>query len=592
MTAAAGITTSAQPPTAVVQIQPGMNVQPVVLVDANGQYVTPGGSTTAGSLATTTLPVNVAAATAPTAGQALIATSATAATWQAVQVKDIPALKAFSIVDYGADPTGVTASTTAITAAKTAAGAGSRNIILVPPGTYLTGPMTFDGFHWLGYGPRASVFKATSGSLDWFTNTGYASGSVNANETETVIEGLGFNGANLSGTNSGNLYGSDYAGSVGGSVSGSPCVVAVGNGFSGTFNATVPTFIFRDCEIFNGPGIGFSTEYSRGGLPSTQTSGLFVHDNGSHGCIFGSDQVHSGPVSENNAGAQFYANGSSSYAVAGAKAYSALGSTGYGFHFTGQTTGAAWTACLAQDNNEGGAYFDGCQGYTVTGFVADSNGTTGTPQPAVIFGNSAQGNFIEFTAVDRNYNGAGNKQLYALNMDTASTGNFIACDAFYKTGGSSALSFFKSGSATGAGNALRIPGWTAATAGTSAGSGIQLIGGAISPGVVALADAATVSTDASQGNVFTVTLGGSRTMAAPSNPVDGQVIRYRVTQDTAGSHTLTWNGAFDFGSGAAPTLTTTANKTDIVAFEFIATTVNGTPLNKWAYLGASVPQGF
>ena len=83
MAAAAGITTSGQPPTATVNIQPGMNVQPVVLVDQNGNYVTPGGSsTTAGSLATTTVPVNVAAATAPMSGQVLTATSGTTATWQ------------------------------------------------------------------------------------------------------------------------------------------------------------------------------------------------------------------------------------------------------------------------------------------------------------------------------------------------------------------------------------------------------------------------------------------------------------------------------------------------------------------------------
>ena len=83
MAAAVGITTSGQPPTATVNIQPGMNVQPVVLVDQNGNYVTPGGSsTTAGSLATTTVPVNVAAATAPTSGQVLTATSGTTATWQ------------------------------------------------------------------------------------------------------------------------------------------------------------------------------------------------------------------------------------------------------------------------------------------------------------------------------------------------------------------------------------------------------------------------------------------------------------------------------------------------------------------------------
>lgn len=87
MAAAAGITTSGGVPTAVVNVQPGVNVQPVVLVDQNGQYVTPGGTaTTAGSLATTTSPVNVAAATAPSTGQALIATSGTTATWQFVPI--------------------------------------------------------------------------------------------------------------------------------------------------------------------------------------------------------------------------------------------------------------------------------------------------------------------------------------------------------------------------------------------------------------------------------------------------------------------------------------------------------------------------
>lgn len=46
--AAAGIVTASAPPNAVVQVQPGMQVQPVVLVDQNGNYVT-----TAGSVMTT-----------------------------------------------------------------------------------------------------------------------------------------------------------------------------------------------------------------------------------------------------------------------------------------------------------------------------------------------------------------------------------------------------------------------------------------------------------------------------------------------------------------------------------------------------------
>jgi hypothetical protein len=84
MPPAPGIVTSGTgPPNAVVEIQPGMNVQPVVLVDQNGQYVTTSGSTaTAGYLADLTGSVAVFAAPAPIVGQVLTATSGSTATWQ------------------------------------------------------------------------------------------------------------------------------------------------------------------------------------------------------------------------------------------------------------------------------------------------------------------------------------------------------------------------------------------------------------------------------------------------------------------------------------------------------------------------------
>jgi hypothetical protein len=74
--------TSGQP-NSVVVIQQGLQVQPVVLVDQNGNAVTPGGgSGTATALATLTTPVVVSGATAPTTGQVLTAVSASVATWQ------------------------------------------------------------------------------------------------------------------------------------------------------------------------------------------------------------------------------------------------------------------------------------------------------------------------------------------------------------------------------------------------------------------------------------------------------------------------------------------------------------------------------
>jgi hypothetical protein len=52
LTAAAGLTTSSSPPNTVAVIQPGMNVQPVVLVDQNGNYVASSVTLTATTVST------------------------------------------------------------------------------------------------------------------------------------------------------------------------------------------------------------------------------------------------------------------------------------------------------------------------------------------------------------------------------------------------------------------------------------------------------------------------------------------------------------------------------------------------------------
>ncbi len=63
--------------------------------------------------------------------------------------------------------------------------------------------------------------------------------------------------------------------------------------------------------------------------------------------------------------------------------------------------------------------------------------------------------------------------------------------------------------------------------------------GAIAPAVVALADAATISVDASLGNDFRLTIAGNRTMGNPANPADGQQVTFQVTQGSGGPFTLT-----------------------------------------------------
>lgn len=84
---------------------------------------------------------------------------------------------------------------------------------------------------------------------------------------------------------------------------------------------------------------------------------------------------------------------------------------------------------------------------------------------------------------------------------------------------------------------------------------------------VALTDAATIATDAEASNVFTVTLGGNRTLGAPTNlgyGWSGGTYLWIITQDGTGSRTLAYNSVFKFPGGTAPTLTTAANAVDVL----------------------------
>ncbi|WP_156893119.1 hypothetical protein [Actinokineospora enzanensis] len=96
----------------------------------------------------------------------------------------------------------------------------------------------------------------------------------------------------------------------------------------------------------------------------------------------------------------------------------------------------------------------------------------------------------------------------------------------------------------------------------------------------ALTDAATLSVDASLGRHFRVTLGGNRTLAAPSSGVDGQMILLEVTQDGTGGRTLTAGTGVVLGDDVASlALSTGANRTDYVLLLFHAAK------GKWSVLG-------
>jgi hypothetical protein len=89
-----------------------------------------------------------------------------------------------------------------------------------------------------------------------------------------------------------------------------------------------------------------------------------------------------------------------------------------------------------------------------------------------------------------------------------------------------------------------------------------------------LTDASTISWDTSLGQIATVTLGGNRTIGAPTNLKVGTFILH-VIQDGTGSRTLSWNSVFKWPAGVAPTLTTTASRRDLFSFVCDGTNLYG-----------------
>jgi hypothetical protein len=88
-----------------------------------------------------------------------------------------------------------------------------------------------------------------------------------------------------------------------------------------------------------------------------------------------------------------------------------------------------------------------------------------------------------------------------------------------------------------------------------------------------LTDGATITWNVIDSPVAKVTLGGNRTISAPSGttPAAGQFIAITVIQDATGSRVLTWNSAYEFTADTAPTLTTTASKADLFVFKYNGT---------------------
>lgn len=57
------------------------------------------------------------------------------------------------------------------------------------------------------------------------------------------------------------------------------------------------------------------------------------------------------------------------------------------------------------------------------------------------------------------------------------------------------------------------------------------------------------------------------TFSAPSNATEGAIISVEIAQGGT-VYTVAWNTVFEFAASTAPTMTATANKTDILAFRY------------------------
>ena len=90
--------------------------------------------------------------------------------------------------------------------------------------------------------------------------------------------------------------------------------------------------------------------------------------------------------------------------------------------------------------------------------------------------------------------------------------------------------------------------------------------------ISALTDGATITPDFALANNFSVTLGGSRTLANPTNLTAGASGCIWITQDGTGSRTLAYGSNWDFTGGTAPTLTTTAAAVDCLVYSVQSST--------------------
>ena len=175
---------------------------------------------------------------------------------------------------------------------------------------------------------------------------------------------------------------------------------------------------------------------------------------------------------------------------------------------------------------------------------ASGNFTAGTIT-AALTGNASTATTL---ATARNIQGVSFDGSAAITVVTAGSGISVTGTAVANTG------------------VLSVNGSTGAITNIAATNAAQSYTAAQRGTISALTDGATITADFAVANNFSVTLGGNRTLANPSNLTAGQSGCIWITQDGTGSRTLAYGSQWDFTGGTAPTLSTAAAAVDCLVY--------------------------
>ena len=91
--------------------------------------------------------------------------------------------------------------------------------------------------------------------------------------------------------------------------------------------------------------------------------------------------------------------------------------------------------------------------------------------------------------------------------------------------------------------------------------------------ITTLTDAASITVNFALGNNFLVTLGGNRTLEAPTNATAGQTGEIYFIQDGTGGRTISFNAVYKFPSGSVPSASTSIGAVDIMVYSARSSTV-------------------